>query len=228
MTPDELIHAPGHCGEDVAAYALGALESTEAEAFRRHLGACAVCPYELASFQQVVDDLAASAPRVRAPRSLRRRVMHAIADASGPAPEGRRERRRLGVSLPRPALALPGGLAVLAAAIVAVVIAVGSGSSTRVVTARVTGQGSASVRLSGGHAELVVHHFPAPPRGKIYEVWLKHGSAAPAPTALFSVRDGNVDVPGNLHGVTQVLVTPEPAGGSPAPTHQPVISASLA
>ncbi len=49
--------------------------------------------------------------------------------------------------------------------------------------------------------------------------------------ALFSVTahgDGQVDLPGNLHGVSLVMVTPEPApGGSTAPTHPPVISASL-
>jgi hypothetical protein len=34
-------------------------------------------------------------------------------------------------------------------------------------------------------------------------------------------------VPGSLHGVSTVLVTPEPAGGSLVPTHPAVISASL-
>ena len=45
--------------------------------------------------------------------------------------------------------------------------------------------------------------------------------------ALFSPTSaGNavVEVPGNLKGVSSVLVTPEPMGGSPHPTHAPVIS----
>ena len=54
---------------------------------------------------------------------------------------------------------------------------------------------------------------------------------SPSPTmALFSVTaagDGQVDVPGSLHGVSLVMVTPEPAGGTKVPTHAPVISASL-
>jgi hypothetical protein len=78
---------------------------------------------------------------------------------------------------------------------------------------------------------LVVHHFSPPPAGQIYEVWLKHANRAPSPTsALFSVTakgDGDIDVPGNLHGVAQVMVTAEPAGGSRVPTHPAVILANL-
>jgi hypothetical protein len=62
-------------------------------------------------------------------------------------------------------------------------------------------------------------------------VWLVHGKQAPQPTnALFDVNaDGStaVDVPGSLKGVDQVLVTPEPKGGSTVPTHTPVIAAQL-
>jgi hypothetical protein len=32
---EDKVPTPGHCGEDVAAYALGALEPAEAEAFAR-------------------------------------------------------------------------------------------------------------------------------------------------------------------------------------------------
>ena len=67
-----------------------------------------------------------------------------------------------------------------------------------------TGHGSASLKISGHRAELIVQHFAAPPSGKIYEVWLVHGKQAPQPTsALFDVNaDGNtaVDVPGSLEG----------------------------
>ena len=85
--------------------------------------------------------------------------------------------------------------------------------------------GEAQLRISHNQAELVVSHLPPPPAGRIYEVWLKRGSTSPAPTsALFSVTaDGaaTVDVPGDLHGVSQVLVTQEPAGGSRVSTHSP-------
>jgi anti-sigma factor RsiW len=52
------------CGADVAAYALGALDAGEVEAFRRHLDSCVVCRDELAAFQHVVDVLPLSATEV--------------------------------------------------------------------------------------------------------------------------------------------------------------------
>jgi hypothetical protein len=128
-------------------------------------------------------------------------------------------------------------LAVLLAVVVvgvggAVLSSTGAGH-TRVIQASVVGTaGSAQLRLSGGQAKLIVNHLPLPPAGHIYEVWLKRAHGAPAPTsALFSVTSAgaaDVDVPGNLSGVSQVLVTPEPAGGSRVPTHAPVIVAQLA
>ena len=74
--------------------------------------------------------------------------------------------------------------------------------------------------------------MPAAPAGKVYEVWLARAGRAPAATsALFDVAaDGSaaVDVPGDVRGVNEVLVTPERRGGSARPTHAPVISARLA
>jgi hypothetical protein len=90
---------------------------------------------------------------------------------------------------------------------------------------------SAEVRIADGRGRLIVRDMPPPPAGRIYEVWLKRGSSAPSPTqALFSVTaDGSadVDVPGDLSHVGEVLVTQEPAGGSRVSTHQPLIVARL-
>ena len=225
------------CGGDVAAYALGALEPTEAEAFRRHLATCTVCQEELTSFQKVVDELPLTAPQHKAPAAIRRRVMREVqADAraarrsGGSEPRGRRS-GRAGWLVPRPALAL--GLAVIVAAAVTVGIIAGSSSSpqTQVFTGQVVGTGTAQMRVSPDRASLVVNHFAQPPGGKIYEVWLVRGKRPPAPTsALFSPTSAGkavVEVPGDMKGVTSVLVTPEPMGGSPHPTHTPVISVAL-
>jgi hypothetical protein len=225
------------CGGDVAAYALGALDPAEVESFRRHLATCSVCRDELSVFAQVVDVLPISVPSQPAPPGLRRRVLRAIESepklqsAAGTA--GARNSRRAWLSrllVPRPALAFGAALAV-AVVVFAGVALNSSPSGARVIQAQVTGQGTAELQLSGGHAELVVHHFLPPPAGQIYEVWLKRGNRAPAPTsALFSVTakgDGDIDVPGDLHGVTQMMVTPEPAGGSRKPTHPAVILAHL-
>lgn len=232
------------CGDEVAAYVLGALEPVEVESFRRHLDSCVVCRDELVTFQQIVDVLPQSVEPRRVPKALRRSVLRAIEEAE-PRLERRGARRRPASSLrfrfrvPRPALALAGVAAT--AAIVVGAIQVGSTGANqappeaRVYPARVIGTGaSAEVRVTAGHAVLVVHHLSPPPAGHIYEVWLArgaHGLPQPThPTALFSVTasgEGDADVPGDLHGVRQVMVTAEPSGGSGVPTGRAVIQAQL-
>jgi hypothetical protein len=123
--------------------------------------------------------------------------------------------------------------AAIAAACVLALVAIQSGRDTaRLVSARVIGsRGAAQLRISHNHTELVALHLPPPAAGRIYEVWLRRGSGTPAPTsALFSVTANGaatVDVPGDLRGVSQILVTQEPAGGSRVPTQRPLIVASL-
>ncbi len=113
----------------------------------------------------------------------------------------------------------------------AVVLAAGGGSGTRVIRARVSAPGaSASLRVSSGHAVLTIAGMPQTPPGRVYELWLKR-AGAPQPTdALFTVsRTGSatVGVPGAIGGVKVVMVTAEPQGGSRVPTSAPVIVASL-
>jgi anti-sigma factor RsiW len=230
-------HSPDthDCGGDVAAYALGALDRAEAEAFREHLETCIVCRDELATFQRVVDILPMTAVQHPAPRRLRRRVLDAVEHEPRPQlsaePRARRRPRLAGFSVSQPAFVLGAVVAVVVFAVGGIVLGSSGTAKTRVYAARVTGPGSAEVKVTGGQAELIVHHFSPPPAGQIYEVWLGRPNRPPAPTsALFSVTakgDGDVGVPGNLHGVNQVIVTPEPAGGTRVPTHPAVISAQL-
>jgi len=222
------------CGGDAAAYVLGALEPDEAEEFRRHLASCAVCRDEVAVLQQVADALPTAAPYQPAPKGLRRQVLRAVRaepkSRIGGAPRERllpRMRR-----LPRPAFAV-GGLLVAAIAIGGGIELASTGSTgVRLIQANVIGlPGTAQLRVAGGRADLVVNHMPPPSSGQIYEIWLKRGDQPPSPTrTLFSVTSAgaaDVGVIGDLHGVSEVLVTPEPAGGSLAPTHPPVIVAQL-
>lgn len=216
---------------EAAAYVLGALELDELQAFRTHLATCPICRDEVASLRGVADALPLSAPQYEAPPRLRRGVMAAVRaePRTAPAPTRRRLPR---LRLPRPVLA--GALAVvLAFAVVGVVeLASGGSSGVRIIPARTTlASTTAQLRLGDGRSELVVRHLPAPPAGHIYQVWFQHGRAAPSPTnALFSVSSsgaGDVGLPGSLKGVSTVMVTPEPDGGSLQPTHAPVIVAQL-
>ncbi len=223
---------------ECAAYVLGALDEPEAEALRVHLAECPACRAEVAHLQLVADLLAIGVPRAAVPESLRARVVataHAEAELRG---TGRREaggaataRARGPSTLRRLVPALAGALAVGVGLLIGALAFKGATSEkTEVIPAAVVAPGyhaTAELRKVGSHLELVVVGMPAPPPGRIYEVWLEHGTAAPEPTdALFSVTktgSGAVGVPGDLQGVSKVLVTDEPLGGSLKPTRTPVI-----
>lgn len=223
---------------DAAPYVLGAL--AEADSYREHLGECASCRSEVAELQLVADTLPASVPLIHAPEALRQRVLATVRSeaellkaAGGRAeePPARAARRRsLRVSL------VGGSLAIAATAAAAVAITIGLRSSTheRVRTAHIAANihgAQASLRQTGSRAELVVSGMPQPPLGEIYEVWLARSSAPPQPTdALFGVTSsgsGSVNIPGNLHGVQEVMVTREPLGGTSHPTNPPLLRVAL-
>jgi hypothetical protein len=237
---------------ECAAYVLGALYEPEVAALRVHLDECPACRTEVAHLQLVTDLLALGVPRVAVPESLRARVVgtaHAEADlrgvagreAAGREAAGREAGRAATGRVRRPSIprrlvpALAGALAVAVGLLVGALAFKGEPSErTEMIPAAVVAPGyhaTAELRKVGSHLELVVVGMPAPPPGRIYEVWLEHGTAAPAPTdALFSVTragDGSVGVPGNLRGVSKVLVTDEPLGGSLKPTRTPVIVGSV-
>ncbi len=223
------------CGGDAAAYVLGALEASEAEDFRRHLSSCVVCRDEVAAFRQVTDALPMAAPQHPLPRGLRRRLMRDVQGDRRLVARGAKRRHSQvfsGRFVPRPALAG----ALLAAAALAILggleLAPGGATGIRVIQASVAAvPGSAKLRIDGAHAELIVSKLPPPPAGRIYELWIKRGRQAPAPTrVLFNVTGAGaaeVGVPGDVRGVNTIMVTQEPAGGSVVPTHAPVIVAQV-
>ncbi len=225
----DLSHETRDCGGDPAAYVLGALEPDESVVFRAHMETCVVCRDEVEAFRHTADALATAVPQYEAPKALRRRVMRAVRAEPRKQAQPRHAPTRAWLS---PRLALAGATAIVLVAALTIGLTASSSGGARTLQASVVGlPGSAHVRVANGRAELIVAHLPPPPAGRIYEVWLKRGDAAPTPTpTLFSVtRTGGADVgvAGRLDGVTNVLVTPEPAGGSLAPTHAPVIVARL-
>jgi anti-sigma-K factor RskA len=217
----------GHkCGDDAAAYVLGALEPSEVESFRRHLAGCAACQKEVAEFEQIAGALPDSSLQLEAPKDLRRRVMQEV--RATPKPKAATAKAPVRTSRSwRPLVAWGGALAaVVVAVIVAVAISSGGSSGTQVIQAST---GSAELRISGGRGDLVVHRLPQLRPGRIYEMWVQRGNDPPVPTGtLFGVRSNGsaaVGVPGSLSGISRVMVTQEPAGGSPAPTSAPLIIA---
>jgi hypothetical protein len=245
MTPDD----PRECELrvlDAAPYVLGALSEEELESYGEHLSGCAECAAEVTVLQTAADSLALGVPPAQTPEDVRTRVMAIVNgeaellraaghEADRPVRTRPRWRARL-----QPALAASGALV---AGLLIGALAINSGSdsgsgtytpTTQTIDALVSTPGyhaTAALSKSGSHVELVVSGMPAPPLGRIYEVWLERGTQAPQPTnALFSVTSsgsGSVGVPGDLTGVSKVLVTSEPLGGSSQPTRPPVIVASV-
>jgi len=212
---------PTGCGEDVAAYALGALEPEHARAFERHLRGCELCTADLAALRPAVELLPASAERVEPPAELKKRIMAVVEAEAKERHRGEqavRRPRRFGLRTFAPVAA---GLA--AAAIAVVMIVGGDDGETASLRAKVKPPGSdVELRMEGQRGTLVVQGMPTPRGERVYQVWKKRGAAAPEPTdALFTpTRDGDasVAVPGDMKGVDQVLVSAEPPGGSRRPT----------
>jgi anti-sigma-K factor RskA len=238
---------PGHAqwADAVGAYVLGALPPDEADGFNAHMDECALCRRDVEELRIAAEALPASVPQVSPPPALKDRIMAVVESeaellaaagtrADQPDVPRTRERRRrpLGGWLLRPGVALACAALLLAAGGVAGVLLAG-GDDTRTVVAG-TQAPDADVRLEirEDTATLMARNLPAPPRGRIYQVWIKRPGRDPEPTSvLWAPRDDGsaaVAVPGPLDDVEAVLVTDEPAGGSDAPTKPPVITAPLA
>lgn len=222
--------------EDAAAYLLGALEEEEARAFEAHVPGCAACRRELDELRVAAEALPASVPLVAPPPELQARLMRDVereATLLAAAAEGARPGSRRGVR--RPALSgrdLAPALVALGAGLL-IGLAAGGGFSrgARSVAVKVDpsmGRAQARLELRDGTATLVAQHLRAPPPGHVYQVWLQRGRAAPQPTAaLFTPRRDGSAMTGvvDARGADSVLVSIEPAGGSPAPTTRPVLVA---
>ena len=232
--------------DSAAAYLLGALPEADVEAFERHLVACPACLEQVDELTPAAHALPVSVQPLTPPAELKSRIMAEVEReaellaAAGPGadrpPAPARRRRRWNFSLPRLAPVAT------AAALLLAGVAIGFGSSRlggdpegRTVTATVDAArapgADASLEVSGDQATLVARGLPSPPSGRVYQVWLKRPGRAPQPTSALFMPSGEgaatATVPGPLDDVEQVLVTAEPAGGSPSPTRQPLVVAEL-
>lgn len=233
--------------DSTGAYLLDALSGDERAGFEAHLDRCRFCREEIDFLRVASDALPAAVPQMAPPPELRGRIMAVVereaellqaakpeAPAAARRPDGAPWWRRLTLSPLKPALALAGVLLVLVGALGGALIA---GDEEPVPVRTLAGQAETpgtAVRLvvSGEQGRLEADRLPRPPEGRVYQVWIKRlGVEQPEPTdALFvPASDGRAatSVPGSLEGVEAVLVTDEPAGGSPAPTGELTLSAPL-
>jgi anti-sigma-K factor RskA len=224
--------------DDLAAYALGALEADELSAFEAHLAGCAGCQTELRWLQPALDVLPASVQQLEPPPELRRRILGAI-DGETATPHRARERRP---AFRRLASLRP----VASAAAVAVALLAGlaggyairgddadpgrTAVATTPISAAATGTPvRAELVRKGDSWTLEVDDLPDPGRGGVYQVWLAHDERI-EPSVLFVPSHGakaDVALPRTVAGADQIMVTREPHGGSTEPTSKTLLQATL-
>ena len=235
--------------DSVGAYVLRALPDDEEIAFEAHLASCPVCRDQVEDLRMATESLALLAPPVVAPENLRARVMQvveqeaALLRAAGPEADMPRARsataapRRRRISLDwlmKPAFALPAAVLLLAIGAIAGLAGrqgpdtdPGITSVRAKVNAEAAPNAKVHLQVGPGGATLVAENLPEPPRGRVYQVWVKRPDIDPEPTSTLFMprRDGSAAaaVPGSLEGVDAVLVSHEPPGGSPKPTSQPIL-----
>jgi anti-sigma-K factor RskA len=226
--------------DDLAAYALGALEDSEAQAIEEHLAACRECARYLAGLRPGVDALATSVPQLEPPPALRDRLVatvrgeaRRIEAASVESAPSRRGQVRWRALIARPAVAVGAAAILVAAAAIGYAVHGGGSASRSVVSMRpMPGARGVSVTASlmqvDGTGMLRVHHAPALRAGRVYEVWAQRGGRMRPESTFVPRRDGSAmaAVP-NLSEASAVFVTVEPRGGSAHPTSSPLIGVDL-
>ncbi len=210
--------------ERIVVYVLGGMDPIERAAFEtefeEHRPGCEVCLALYGDFAEVAARLALATPPIEPPADLEDR----IAALAG----GRHLGRAARTTAPRWRRAVLGAAA-------AVILIVGSVGATLLVTRdRPAGglelavmhgpQGNFTLAyVPGSDGALLVSEAPAPPAGRVYELWLREDGRM-VPSGLF--RDGVVPFQLASTDFDLVAVTEEPAGGSDRPTSDPIASAT--
>lgn len=216
---------------DLAVWALGALDPSEARRFERHLVGCERCRADLRWLRPAVDALPAAVTQVAPPPRLRGELMATVRSEARRASVARRRRSPGWFSTPRPALA---GLAV--AALIAAGVA---GYVLRGDTDETSYQARFTPVAQGARAELVVegdsgtlHARDMPPlrRDQVFQAWIQERDDGPLqPSTVFVAgRCGSATatIPG-IEDAARVMVTREPRGGSKQPTTAPLMRVEL-
>ena len=227
------------------AYVLEAMPEDEREAFERHLDDCVACREEVAELLPAAHALPMASPQMTPPPELKARIMAEVEREAALLAQAGEGADRPAASRPRRRRQWFMGwrLAPVAAALLVAGVLAGttldrdegpSSPATRTVAVTVDPKrapdGTAELHVTGGEAMLVGSGMPAPPAGRVYQVWvMPKGSNTPEPTnALFYPRaDGSVAtaIP-DVADAKMVLVTDEPLGGSDAPSRTPVMTAA--
>jgi anti-sigma-K factor RskA len=229
--------------DQLAAYALGALEPGEATEVEAHLAECDRCRAHVRWLEPALQVLPESAERIEPPKGVRDRVMAEVradarrARASEPEAEGLRRRGRWlswvgsGPYGWKPAVALA-AVALLVVAFVG--YEVGSsdsgGGPPPVVLTQEEASGIKVKMVSDGEGgSLKLENVKQLPDDRVLEAWVQREGEVEAVPALFVPdHEGQAStVIEDMDGVEVVMVTREPEGGSETPTSDPIVTMEL-
>lgn len=230
-------------GDEIAAYALDALDPPERETFVAHMEGCEACRERLRWLAPAIDVLPATVPQQQPPAALKARLMDVVEREAEPPPVPERpaERSRrpswfLGLTL-RPALAGMAVVLVLVAGAVGYAIHDSGGDGDPTQTFAAEGAGSdkgatGTLEVEGDAGSLHVDDLPPTRRGQVYQAWIRDRGrdGAVQPSSVFVVSAdgvGDVAIPHGLADAKLVMVTREPKGGSEEPSGGAVLTAEM-
>lgn len=238
-----------HPQDDLAAFAIGALDAPDAERVKAHLSSCEACSAEVGSFAEVAWEIAELAPAVVPGAALRERVLARV------RPEGAPRARAAAAATPLPsplaafrsllALRVPLALPLALALLLAISLA-GLGSArtdaeaySRAIAGVADGTVVALTAAPGSEARgtlvvptsgdpYLILRLPAPPPGKTWEAWIIRGQQ-PLAAGISGDRSGVVTLVLSqpVRAGDAVALTLEDAGGVPAPRGAVVLQGRL-
>jgi Anti-sigma-K factor rskA/Putative zinc-finger len=227
--------------EEAVAFALGSLDPDQVDDFKEHLKTCKRCQEELRWLAPAVRALPEAVEPQAPPAALKVRLMAEVradieADGRQARAEERRERPaagglsgwlgglRVGSLTWKPLAGLALVILVVAAGI-GYVVGNGGGSSnihTWELKAEENGGIAAKVVREGDKGEVRLANVEPLPKGKVLEAWVeREGKVEPVPALFAPDNAGNASTTiENLEGVSVVMVTREPEGGSKTPSEK--------
>lgn len=224
--------------DELAAYALGALEPSEVEALERHLSDCRECRDYLFWLDPAVDLLPASVEQRQPPKRLKRALMAEVNADLKAARRAERERERadrgLWGSIWRPVTAAAAAAVLIAGVIGGYVLRGDDAPERTLIEAEPLEAGGTQMVVTlereGDRGILHVEELPALPENRVYQAWLQRDGVMEPSTTFVLGRDGSTDVAveGDLGGASGLFITREPEGGSEEPTPPVLMKAPLA
>jgi hypothetical protein len=219
--------------EEVAAFALGALDAARIDDFKEHLEGCKRCQEELNWLAPAVRALPEAVEQQTPPPVLKTRLMDEVRADARTAASRRSLGERLGSlrigGLGWKPLAGAAAVILVVAAIIGYAVGTGGGSGIHTTEAEQPNGIVAKVVTEGDRGELRLAKVKQLPAGKVLEAWVRRGKAVEPVPALFAPdHAGNASTTiENMKNVSVVMVTREPAGGTKVPTTAPIVEVPL-